>query len=536
MRKNRILGLILAGTLLVGALAACTTTPPPPAVDTGGTTVTTPTPTPTPGGTTPTPTPVPADVEQRPIILALQSETPSVAPGRHTTLVGHFLHTLTHNGLFRLEYSNLTPTPDVIDGWTALSDTLFEFNITPGIMFHNGEELTAHDFVASFAYTRTYPFAVTVHGSIAEAIAIDDFTLHIDTGEPNAMLFFDLAHHGNWVMPRSLIEVGHDFNVNPIGTGPFVFENWDAGNEITFTRNDNYFDADRFPIVPSLTWRLIPEGSSRTIALETGEIDLIVEVPLPDIPRMQADPAITVFERAGLTYHSMGMNNEAHPFDNRYVRLAVDLALDKEAMVIASLDGFGIPMWQNVPPLPGESAVNGGRFDPDAARALLAEHNLDPATLGFEMLVSTEEQRRRAEVAQANLADIGIATTISMMDFATQLSVTQAGDHQASFGAFTSANLMGFLRGTMHSDSIGAQNSSRINSPELDALIDRAIATIDEAERIAVLQEASALANYIRGVAPNSMNILFRAHNANLRVPEIGANGFMFLNVAYWTE
>ena len=534
MKKTGILGLLLAGTLAAGAFAACAPAAQQPAAPAPAAQQ--------PAAAAPAQQPAAAapaaapEVEQRGIILGLQSETPSIAPGRHTSLVGHFKHTLTHNGLFRLEYQNLTPTPDVIESWVALSDTLFEFRLKPGIMFHNGEELTAHDFVESFAYTRTYPFAVTVHGSIDNAVAIDDFTLHIDTGEPNAMLFFDLAHHGNWVMPRSLIEAGHDFNVNPVGSGPFIFENWEPGNEITFVRNPNYFDAERTAHVPYVTWRLIPEGASRTIALETGEIDLIVETPFPDVQRMRDNPNITVFERPGLTYHSMGMNNEVFPFDNIHVRHAVDMAMDKEAMVLASLDGFGIPMWQNMPPLPGASAEGGGRFDPDGARALLAEHGLNPADLGFEALISTEEQRRRAEVVQANLADIGIPMTISMMDFATQLSVTQGGEHQASFGAFTSANLMGFFRGTMHSDSIGVQNSSRINSPELDALIDRAIATIDENERIAILTETSILANQIRGVAPNSMNILLRAHNANLIMPEIGANGFMFLNMAYWIE
>jgi len=527
--------LLLASALLAGVFSACTpaqqATAPPTATDNSGAAATT-APAEQPA-TAVTPAP---EAEQRGIILAYQSETPSVAPAMHTSLVGHFMHTLTHNGLFRLEYQNLTPTPDVVESWEALSDTLFEFKLKPGIMFHNGEEMTAHDFVASFEYVRQFPFAVTVHGSIEHAEAIDDYTLHIDTGEPNAMLFFDLAHHGNWVMPRSLIEAGHDFNVDPVGTGPFVFDYWNPGDEISFIRNDNYFDAERDPIVPYVTWRLVPEGASRTIALEVGEVDLIVEVPFPDVQRMRDNPNITVFDRPGLTFQSMGMNNAAFPFDNIHVRHAVDMALDKEAMVMASLDGFGIPWWQNSPPLPGSSDVGTGRFDPDASRALLQEHGLDPATLGFEALVSTEEQRRRAEVVQANLADIGIDMTISMTDFATQLSITQAGNHQASFAAFTTGNLMGFLRGTMHSDSIGAQNSNFVNLPELDALIDRAIATIDESERLAVLHEATTLANENRGAIPTSMNILMRAYNSNLILPEIGANGFMFLNMAHWAE
>jgi len=535
MKKNRILGLVLAGALLIGALGACTPNQAPaptPAPGPGATP--TPTPTPTPG-TTPAVPDVPV-VEQRGLVLAGVQETPSIAIARHTSLVGHFKHTMTHNGLFRLDY-NVNPTPDTISGWRAISDTVFEFDIIPGILFHNGEELTAHDFVASFEYNRSYPYAITVHGSIYHAEAVDDHTLRIDTGEPNALLIFDLAHHGNWASPRSLIEAGHDFTVRPIGTGPFAFDHWNFGDSLHFVRNDNYFDAERAPHLPYITWRIIPEGASRTIALEMGEVSFVVDVAFPDIPRLQADPNITVFQRPGLTMHSMGLNNELAPFDNIYVRRALNMAVDKEALVIAGFDGFGEALWRMTPPLfPGSSGENELSFDPEGARALLAEHGIDPATIGFEMTVTTEEGRRRAEVAQSNFADIGIPTTITQVDTATSLSLSQQGLLEASLGSFTPGNIMAHMRGTMHTSSIGAQNGSRISNPELDRLIELAIATADEATRIAVLYEASALANYHAGNIPLNMNILVRAFDSNLAVPEIGPNGFMFFNRMYWTN
>lgn len=533
MKKKNLLGFVLAAAIVIGAFGACRPEPPqvtpPPAAPAPA----------TPAAPAPTPTPPPPPPEvtiERGLIMATQSETPSIAPARHTSLVGHFKNVMVSNGLFRLDY-NVVPTPDTIESWRALSDTEFEFIIRPGIMFHNGEELTAHDFVASFAYARTYPYAITVHGSIAHAEAIDDYTLIIDTGEPNALLIFDLAHHGNFAMPRSLIESGWDFTAHPIGTGPFKFDHWNFGDSLHFVRNDYYFDTTRAPHLPYVTWRIIPEGSSRTVALETGEIDYIVEVPFPDVPRLRENPNITVYERPGLTARSMNMNNERFPFTNIHVRHALDMALDKEGIVLASLDGFGVANWRSTPPIfAGSSTENIRSFDPDGARALLAEHGIDPASIGFEISVTTEEQRRAAEVAQANFADIGIPTTITMMDFATQLAHSQAGELEASMGAFTPGNIMAFMRGTMHTTSIGAQNGSRVSNPELDALIDLAIATADPVERTAILYQASALSNYHLGTIPLSMNILVRAFSSSLISPEIGPNGFMFLNMVYWAE
>ena len=524
MKKTRILTLVLVNSLLVGVFGACAPAGAP--ADAYGTAATTFTAEP------PSPAPI-----QRGITLGLWIEPPNVAPGRHTSFLGHSMNALTHNGLFRLEYQNLVPTPDLIDSWIALSDTLFEFHITPGVMFHNGHELTAHDFAASFEYLRTYSYAIAVHGSIESARAIDNHTLHIDTGVPNAMLFYDLAHHGNWVLPRALIESGHDFKASPIGTGPFIFENWNLGRDITFIRNPYYFDDERSAHVPYVTWRFAIDAPIRAIALERGEMDLIVDVPVGDVQRMRNLPNVTVFERPGLYYHSMSMNTEVFPFDNIIVRQAVDMALDKEAMLAVSMNGIGTPMWQNTPFLPGSSSIGSGSFDPDGARALLDEHGLDPAALGFEILVNRYVQpRRRAEIAQANLLDIGIPTTITVLDPVTHLGATRAGAHQASFSGYAATNLMSFFKNTMHSSSIGAGNLSRINSPELDALIDKAIGTLDESERIAILEQAGALANEIRGSAPISMGTILRAHNSSLVLPEIGANGFMFLNMAYWIQ
>jgi len=231
------------------------------------------------------------------------------------------------------------------------------------------------------------------------------------------------------------------------------------------------------------------------------------------------------------------MLSEVFPFDNIVVRHAVDMALDKEAMVEISVQGFGTPIWQNMPSLPGNSPVGGGSFDPDGARALLAEHGLEPAALGFDMLVSRYViPRRQAEVAKANLLEIGIPSTITVVDPAAHFSLTLAGEYQASIGGYSATNLMSFFRNTLHSSSIGAGNLSRINSPELDALIDKAIETPDENERIAILEQTSILANEIRGASPITTNTILRVHNANLILPEIGANGFMFLNMAYWVN
>jgi len=523
--KKRILSIVLAGLLLAGVFAACVPAERQPAAPTGQT---------PPTGT---PTPPPRGTIERGLTVGIQLETGTIVPGRHSSMTAGHKNSLTHNGLFRPHYYDLSPVEDIVASWAAISDTIFEFTIHEGIMFHNGVEMTAYDVVASLEYVRQFPYARAAHGSVAGAEVVDRYTLRIDTGEPNAMLFFDLAHTGNMIMPGALIDEGFDFSINPIGSGPFVFHDWRFGDSLTFTRFDNYFDEERAAHLEYVVWRIIPEGSSRTIALETGEIDYIVEVPFPDIPRLEASPDITVFQRPGVRLEFMALNNDLPMFQNVYVRRAIDMAIDREAEVIASVDGWGIPIFESVPMvLPGASGEGSRSFDPEGARALLEEQGIDPSTITFEMLAFNEEGRRRGEVIQSNLADIGIHTTIGMMDLAAFLAITSTMDYEAAFSSFTSSNLMSYFLGLMHENSIDGQNRARMRNPELTSLIDQAIATIDAPARMAVLEEASRVANEHAGYIPLHLSIMVRAFNSNLVAPEISASGLMYLNMAFWAE
>jgi len=397
--------------------------------------------------------------------------------------------------------------------------------------------MTAYDVVASLYYVRTYPEQRAVHGSAESWGVIDRYTLWIDTGVPTAVFFPDIAHHGNFIFPSSLIDAGHDFMSQPIGSGPFVFEEWRTGDFIQFRANENYFDAERFPNIAYVNWRFIPEGASRTIALETDEVDYIVEVALPDVSRLEANPDITVASRPGAMFNYFLMNNEIAPFDNIHVRHAIDMALDREAMLLVSLDGRGVAITQTMPSIfPGQTAEGTRAFDPEGAIALLAEQGFASGDISFEILVSDEVTRRRAEVAQSNLADVGIITTISQMDHAAFIPVVSAGDYEAAFASLTQSDLSVFMRNMLTSEMIGVRNLSRVNNPELDEIIMRAVTTVDETTRVALLEEAGRMANEYAPYLGTNMNILFRAMNSNLIAPEFAANGFRFFNMMYWVE
>ena len=536
MKVKKILCIVLTSVFLIGALGACRPpaqpdAPPPAAGQQQA----------PPAAQQPAVTPEPPPVEagfQRGITVVGAAETHSVTIANHGQLIAHWMNTLTHNGLFRVSEAGLEPVPDLVYEMVALSDTLFEMHLHRNVYFHNGDHMNAYDVAASLEFVRTYPYQRGNQAAVYSWEVVDEFTILIDSGEANVTLFNQLAHQGNFIVPRSLIESGHDFSVEPVGTGPFRFYEWRAGDFVRFEAFENYFDQDRFPRVGYVVWRFVPEGASRTIALETGEADYIIDVAFPDVPRLRDNPNVTVMERPGATYSYIVLNPTRAPFDNIHVRHAVDMALDREAMLIASIDGFGVAINTSMPTVfPGTTTEGTRAFDPEGARALLAREGLDPATLGFEMIATDEATRRRAEVVQANVAEIGIPATITMMDAAAMGSTTlDEGAWQAAFRGQTATNLPIFTRSMFHSASLETGNRGRHNDPELDALINSSFLTFDEPARIAILEEISRRTNEFATQLGTNMNIAMRAFNANLIVPELAANGFMYMNMIHWAE
>jgi peptide/nickel transport system substrate-binding protein len=338
-------------------------------------------------------------------------------------------------------------------------------------------------------------------------------------------------------MPASLISQGHDFNANPVGTGPFYFGEWNLGTSLTYHAFEDYFDRDRAARVESAIWRIIPEGASRTIALETGEAHYNVYVQVEDVARLEAHADIELRLITGTSHNKLLMNNDLPQFQDPMVRRALGMAIDKEAVVIVGMNGFAIPTWSQVPTI-FEGGTDEGTysFDPEGAAAILADLGVDPASLGFTIIASNEERRRMGEVFQANLAAIGVPVEVEMNDLATTLERTQTGNYETGFGGFNSASFLGYVRGVLHSSQVGASNRSRIVNEELTDLIDFALATVDPAAQISIFEDISRVANEHTGHIPTHLAMVIRAFTSDLNVPELPATGALWLNMMSWNN
>ena len=477
------------------------------------------------------------------VTIATADETPSINPQDHNAVAGSYVNDLMYNGLAVLD-KELTPQLDLAESYTAEEQAdgsyLWTFKLKQGVKFHDGTEMKAADVAACLNNVKNMPEVSMYSNQFSEkgVSVVDDYTVTMVTAGPSASLMYDLAHHANMIVPARFIESGDTSSANPIGTGPYKFVKWDRGEQLTFEAHADYFNKDAAPKIKNVVWRIIPEGSSRTIALEAGEVDYVIELDTTSVTSLDANADITVMKVASASHNWLCINNEVEPFGDINVRKAINAAINKEDCIKVALNGLGIVASSQTPlGMMGEIGEyqNGyDKYDVALAKEYLAAWGGDPSTIVLDIICSNDTKRRCAEVIQDNLKEIGVTCTISSMDLATYLSETAAGNFSGFIGGYTSNEMMSFLKGVFHTNNIGASNKTRNGNDALDALIDLAEVTVDNAAREKVLQDATRNLNENCYQVPVYQPFTVSAHSAKLQNCMITSGGSIFVNEWAW--
>ncbi len=468
------------------------------------------------------------------IVIATMGETPSLSPTEHNAVAGSYMNLLTYNTLFSSDM-DMQPQPDLAESYENVDESTWHFKIKEGVKFHNGDTMTVDDVVASLQWAQGFAEVNLYNKNFVSISKVDDSTVEIKTDGPDAMVLLNLCHHGNAIVPKKLIDEGHDFNTNPIGTGPYKLVEWKRGDSIEFEAFEDFYKGA--PKIKHMTWKIIPEGSSRTIALEAGEIDFIVEVEAMDADRLKENSDLKVISFEHTSHNWLMLNNEVPGLDNQNVRHAINSAIDKESVVTVAYNGLATPSWTATPSnFAGTTDENADTYDVEKAKQYLEESGVDPASVKFSIICSDDTKKRAGEVIQANLKEIGINCEIESMDLATYLSATAEGDYTAAIGGYTSSDLLSYVVGVYHSSSINASNKTRLNDAEVDALIDQAKTTLDKNERVAIFEKLSARLNLLCSQAPLYQPLTLRAYKAGLEGVEVSDSGTIYFENVYWAE
>jgi peptide/nickel transport system substrate-binding protein len=419
--------------------------------------------------------------------------------------------------------------PGLAESWRPLDPLTWEFRLRPGVTFHDGTPLTIDDVI----YSLQRPLAMKTPGgfaayvrSITELQAVDARTLRIRTRTPNGTLPDDI--NSILIVSKRAAEeaTSADFDAGRalVGTGPYRYVSYTRGDRLRLARHDAYW-GER-PAWDTVELRTLVTDPVRTAALVSGQVDAIESVPSADYARLRTEGrfrfAQTVSWRTIFLHldqyrtqppgvaDAAGRALAANPFMDARVRRAISLALNREALTRVMMEGLAVPAANIVSPgvFGHDPTLEPDPYDPERSRALIAEAGY-PGGFTVTLVGPNNRYMNDDQVLQAvaqMLARIGIRPRVEVAPFNVFLARVRRQETGAAllgWGSFAAdLALRSLLAGPDPKKGYGAWNWGRYSNPELDALIDRSLATVDRAAREALARRANRVAAADAAIIP----------------------------------
>jgi peptide/nickel transport system substrate-binding protein len=389
---------------------------------------------------------------------------------------------------------NMGPIPGLAERWVFENDsngnpTRLRLFLKKGIKFHNGEELKAADVKFTLDRASKSPHIRAITGMIEGVDAVNDYEVLVRLPYPFAPILNHLGHTATSIVNEKAVrELGDEkHSQNPIGTGPMKFVSWVAGDRVELTRWDGYHGTA--PRIKNLTIRSITDPATRMIEVETGGVDLVIDITPQDISRVESNPDLQLIRGMTLQTDFIGYNCQKPPFNNVKVRQALNHAIDLNAINKNVYAGAGSTANGPINSMVWASAADilpRYEYNPAKARQLLAEAGYPN---GFNTTVSFDQRPVRtdtAEIMQNMLRQVGVNVEIKILEWGAYLDMSAKGEHDMFIlGWVTVTGDPDYgLHATFHSQNWGASgNRSFYSNPEVDRLLDAGRRETDLARR-----------------------------------------------------
>ncbi len=372
---------------------------------------------------------------------------------------------------------NMEPEPDLVVGESISEDgTEWTFQLREGVTFHDGTPVNAEAVAYTIERMQSEGCGqYALFEPIAEVRVVDHHTITFVTDGLFPALRNNLAHPDAAIIsPTAHQRLGADWGQNPVGSGPYVFQEWVSGDHITLTRNDDYYGAQ--PYFETINFKFVIDDTSRALAIDTGEADVALRILPTDVERLQANPNLTISQVVGRSM-IYPMKVSDGPFSDVRVRQAANYAVDKNTIIDRVLFGAGTPSQSLVEAVQWSIPVGFYEYDPDKARQLLEE----AGAVGTKITLLSPSSRYPSdvEVGQAvagYLRDAGFDVDLqAISDWPTYVETVEQRRFDLFFlgwGGSTGDPDNAFRR-LLHSSNAGELwNPGGYSNPEVDRLID----------------------------------------------------------------
>lgn len=400
------------------------------------------------------------------------------------------------NGLVKYEVGSFKVVPDLAKSWDISEEgTEITFHLREGVQFHKGYgEFTAKDVKFSFERIINDEACPSKSSfSYLERVEIvDNYTVKLILEKPMAQLFSaTLPFNAGLILSKKALEdMSKDQHAqNPVGTGPYKFDNWVPEEKIVLTRNTNYWDEDAFVKGAPDTVEFIPmeDAFARGAALKSGELDL-GEISLELVDKYKSDDGVSAEVLSDLAYWWVSFTVDKSPMDNKDLREALRYIIDPDQIIAGAFAGFAeransmmlpsmVGYWEDAPSYDVEDV---GR---EKVEQLLSDAGY-PNGEGLELTFLTgksDVRRNAAQIIQAQLAEYGIELKIDVLEMGALVDAACAGDYHLHIGRYSMTPSPLYCSQWFKSEQ--KWNFMQYKNEEYDRLWSEASSTLDQEKR-----------------------------------------------------
>ncbi len=463
------------------------------------------------------------------LVYCSEGSPENFAPSINTTGTSFDASTQIYDTLVGFERGGTKVVPGLAESWTVSKDGLeYIFKLRKGVKWHANKNFKpSRDFNADdilFMFERQWKendpyFKVTSSNHsyfndmgmpklLKSVDKLDEYTLKIVLNAPEAPFLSNLAMQYAGVQSKeyaiAMLKAGTPEKIDqePLGTGAFILVQYQKDAIIRYKANPQYWAGKAK--IDDLIFSITPDASVRWAKLQKGECHVMPYPNPADLPAIRKDPNVVVLEQPGLNVGYLAYNTTKKPFDDVRVRKAVNMAINKKAIVDAVYLGTGVPATNPIPPTQWSynKAIKDDAFNPEEAKKLLAAAGLKDgfSTDLWAMPVQrpyNPNAKRIAELMQADLAKVGIKAEIKSFEWGEYRKRMQAGEHQMGMLGWTGDNgdPDNFLN-TLLGCSSAKQNGSNVAKfcyQPFEDLIQKAKVVSNPAERAKLYEKAQVI-------------------------------------------
>ncbi len=428
-----------------------------------------------------------------------------------------------YNRLVEFERGTTNIVPALAEDWSISGDGLeYTFKLRKGVKFQTTKGFTpsrdfnADDVVFSFLrqLRKDHPYHAVSGGSyeyfngmsmpdlLKDVVKVDDHTVKFILNRPEAPMIANLgmdfasifsAEYADAMMKAGTPE---KVDLDPVGTGPFQLVAYQKDAVIRYKAHPDYWAGKA--AIDNLVFAITPDANVRYQKLRAGECHVMPYPNPADLEAMKSDQEIKLLQQEGLNVGYLGFNVEKKPFDNKKVRQALNMAINKQAIIDVVFQGAGKAAKNPIPPTiwSYNDAVEDYPYDPEKAKKLLAEAGVkDLETNIWAMPVQrpyNPNARRMAELIQADWEKVGVKAEIVSFEWGEYLKRSKEGEHDSVLLGWTGDNgdPDNFLAVLLGCDGVGGSNRSRWCHKPFEDLIQKAKVTSELEDRTKLYQQA----------------------------------------------